>query len=220
MRDFIGQLVAGGFYTEPEIVQHAVDYLGDEQPEDVLHPHAVLMAAEAISQHLLDQKNWPARTDCDRLDDAFAELDESGIISRQNFRCCGNCGSYEIGDEMRQAMSDGRKVRGYTFYHMQDTDSAVEGGGVFLAYGSVDEPQKAHVNIGHEIVKVLKRHTLRPEWDGSLQKRIKVPLDWKRRRFTPIPPNLYKHWPKIVKLLREGELVYGDTTASRRRTSF
>jgi hypothetical protein len=76
-------------------------------------------------------------------------------------------------------------VRGYAFYHEQDTESAAGGGGLYLNYGSCDEGTEAAVAIGHEIVAALKAKGLDPDWNGSLEKRIGLPLDWKRRGPAP-----------------------------------
>ena len=74
-----------------------------------------------------------------------------------------------------------RRTRGYTFYHWQDTEAAVEGYGICLYYGACDEGGSADLAIGREIVGELKRQGLRPEWNEP-NRRIEVPMDWKRRR--------------------------------------
>jgi hypothetical protein len=182
MKAYIEKDVAAGFSDADEISEMGVDMVSDQADPALLRPAAERLTKEAIEQHLKDQETWPAVTDCDHLDAAFDELEQNGIVSRQNFSCCQNCGSYEIGDEMLVAAESGLAVRGYTFYHMQDTESAVEGYGLCFAYGSVDEPEESHIQIGHEIVSVLEKHGLNPSWNGTLQKRIELPMEWKRRR--------------------------------------
>jgi hypothetical protein len=66
------------------------------------------------------------------------------------------------------------KVRGYTFYHMQGTEPAVEGCGVYFNYGAVEEGEESALRVANEIVDVLSRH-------GLNSNTIKVQLDWKRR---------------------------------------
>jgi hypothetical protein len=179
---YIRRDVAAGFSDPDHIAESAVEVLSGEHDAEALRPHALRLTREAIEAHRREQATWPAVTDCDRLDAAFVELERSGIVARQNFTCCQTCGHYEIGDEITAAREAGREVRGYTFYHMQDTESAVEGGGLCLAYGALEPGDGALVAVGREIVKVLCRHDLKPEWDGSGAKRIFVSLDWKRRR--------------------------------------
>jgi uncharacterized protein DUF6891 len=182
LRNWIRREVAAGFSTAGDIAENAVEVLSDEHDEKVLRTHAMNLTREAIEAHRREQATWPVMTDCDRLDAAFAELERKGIVARQNFTCCQTCGHYEIGDEITVARRAGREVRGYTFYHMQDTESAVEGGGLYLAYGAVPSVDGALVAVGREIVEALHRHGLESKWDGSGNARIFVVLDWKRRR--------------------------------------
>ena len=137
---------------------------------------------EALAEHKREQASWTAPTDCDRLDAAFAALEKSGIVARQNFSCCGSCGAGEIVDEMETVQEAGATVRGYVFYHEQDTDGAVERGGLYLNYGSAEEEEMPALRIGHEIVAALQQQGLTVVWDGTWEKRIHVDLDWQRRR--------------------------------------
>ena len=116
------------------------------------------------------------------LDAAFAALEDEGIVARHHFTCCGTCGVAEIGDEIDAALARGVPVTGYTFYHMQDTESAVAGGRLYLNYGSLEDVERSCVGVGRRIVEVLQASGLQTGWDGSLSKRIGVALDWKRRR--------------------------------------
>lgn len=174
--------VAGGFRTESDIVQGVTEVLSDEFKNVDLSPLVAQRTRELLLEHEQAQAAWPSVTDCDRLDRAFAELESRGIVCRQDFTCCGTCGSAEIGDEMAAVSATGMFVRGYAFYHMQDTEAAVDGHGLYLGYGATEEGELAAVRIGHEICDALKAQSLAPDWDGSWQTRIKVPLDWKRRR--------------------------------------
>src|SRR5438270_13607378 len=147
MRGYIQRDVAGGFRAEEEIPTSAVEVLADDYDPDELRPHAEELTRDLIKAHLLEQASWPAQTDCDRLDAAFAELERAGIVARQDFSCCGNCGSSEIWDEMETVSRRGQRVRGYTFYHMQDTEAAVEGRGVYLGYGAVQEGEPSALEL-------------------------------------------------------------------------
>jgi len=100
MRRSIEKDVAAGFSTPDQIVQSAIDVFSDEQPESVLRPAARKLLTEALAKHTAAQDTWPAVTDCDRLDKAFADLEGRGIVARQNFSDCGTCGVAEIADEI------------------------------------------------------------------------------------------------------------------------
>src|SRR5262249_15285426 len=172
----------GGFEGAEEIIEGAAEVFTEGGDPSDLRPLAERLAREAFQAHYQEQSRWPEVTDCDRLDAAFAELERDGVVCRQNFSCCGNCGCAEIGAEMEEVRSAGRGVLGYAFYHMQDTESAAEGYGLCLNYGATEGGEGPAVRIGRQIVAVLNRHGLRTEWDGSWSKRIQIRMDWKRRR--------------------------------------
>jgi hypothetical protein len=182
IRDWVRERVAAGYDDAEAIVIGATEVFEDEYDEEALRLLAAELTTDAIDAHAADSAIWPATTDCDRLDAAFAALEAEGVIARQNFTCCGTCGAYEIGDEIDAAIDQGRPAHGYTFFHMQDTESAVGGHGLYLNYGACAEGEEAAIAIGHRIVARLEAHGLAPEWDGSIGRRIAVPLDWKRRR--------------------------------------
>lgn len=183
LHDFIRVQVAAGYAPADAIVDEAVEVFTDSS----IDPGALRGAAAAITErslagHLDEQAGWPATTDCDRLDAAFAELDTIGIVARQHFSCCGTCGAQEIHDVIDQVEKAGQVARGFTFFHIQDTEHAVAGESLYLSYGSADLDKTASVAIGHEVVEVLQRHGLAPLWNGRHAHRIALPLTWRRRR--------------------------------------
>lgn len=181
IRSFVAERVAEGFASTEEIIDSTIECFEVEENEELCHEIA-RFTAERMAEHLRSQRQWPETTDCDRLDWAFEDLDRMGIVSRQNFTCCGNCGHSEIWDEIRQARKK-HPVEGYVFYHMQDTEAAVEGGYLYLAYGSVEEGEETLIAVGRKVVLALERAGLRTEWNGQGSTRIRiVDFDWKRRR--------------------------------------
>ena len=64
---------------------------------------------------------------------------------------------------------------------MQGTEAAVEGCGLYLYYGAVEEGEGPALRVANEIVDALQRRGLKTEWDGAWSNAIKVQLDWKRR---------------------------------------
>jgi hypothetical protein len=182
MERFIGRLVAAGYETPQQILVSVSDYMGDELDAPTITLEAGPMLQRALQAHALAEKTWPAVTDYDRLRAAFAALEDRGITARENFSCCGTCGSTEIWDEMDDARNGGATVTGYAFFHMQDTERAADGDGLYLNYGAVEEGEAAALGGAATIVSELERHGLAVDWDGSWGKRIGVTLDWKRRR--------------------------------------
>lgn len=182
LRDQIDRDVAAGFDDEDVILRNLPDYFEGEIDPALTRREAPRLLREALARHKAAAAGWPEITDCDRLDAAFDALEADGVIARQNFTCCSTCGSTEIWDEIQAAADAGLPARGYAFYHVQDTESAVEGHGVYLGYGACEEGEAAALAVGHDIVAQLERHGLTPEWDGSWDRKIAVPLDWKKRR--------------------------------------
>lgn len=185
LREKIQADVVAGFYDEDVILTHVGDYFEEEIDPATVRREAPQLLREVLAEHARAAATWPAVTDCDRLDAAFAALEADGVIARQNFTCCMTCGSTEIWDEIQVATDAGLPARGYAFYHSQDTDAAVEGRGVYLAYGACEEGEAPALAVGHQIVAALTAQGLSPEWNGSWDQRIALPLDWKRRRGVP-----------------------------------
>ena len=184
MRERVSNAVAEGFDTDEQIIDSAVECFCDGNDVDAsdVRRNAQRFLKQALANHLASQSDWPETTDCDKLDSAFKALEEAGIVCRQNFSCCGTCGSAEIVDEMKAAPDTGREIRGYCFYHMQDTESAVVGHGLYLNYGSTVRAERAWVDTGREIDNALKKAGLKTRWNGRLSDRLFVEINWKRRR--------------------------------------
>src|SRR5215469_4841948 len=126
LEDLVTRRVREGFDRFEEIVEDVVECLADDHPDTNLEPLVRTAATAAWDRAREEQISWPVPTDCDRLDRAFAALERSGVVARQNFTCCQNCGHAEIDDEIGEA-SKQRRIVGYTFYHFQDTERAAEG---------------------------------------------------------------------------------------------
>jgi hypothetical protein len=182
MTGFIRRDVAAGFEPPARIVETAVELGTDEGVDpETLRPVARRLTREALAEHYRAQVGWPDRTDCDRLDEAFAELEVQGIVARQNFTCCSTCGHYEIGAEVVAARKR-RPVTGYAFYHMQDTERAVEGGGVYVKYDALSDDRARKAEVGRRIVAAVEQAGLRAEWDGDPDTAVLVKLKWQKRR--------------------------------------
>ncbi len=126
------------------------------------------------------EAGWSATTDCDRLDDAFAELNADGLIALHNTSMTMGDG---LGDVDRELAGRGRAgMTGYCFYHGQELERAVDGHGLWIAFGDLDAVADQKRAVGERVRACLERHGFRVEWDGNPEKRLAVPnLDWKRR---------------------------------------
>jgi hypothetical protein len=173
--------VRGGFESPDGIVEIVCEEI---YAPGELDPEEVASAVEAaVAAHEVAQVDWPATTDCDRLDAVFIGLNQRGIIALQNAGYTQSDGH----DDFRQALQDDpdpKRVMGYCFYHGQDLERAVHGHGLYLAFGPVD-PQDEDTGgpaVGRIIAEELQRAGFTIEWDGTFKQRIFIPcFDWKRR---------------------------------------
>jgi hypothetical protein len=177
-----------GFRSREEIWRAVDEICEDGDNPDALRRHAAAELDRLWSAQRAEEATWEARTDCDRLNHAFDELETTGIVCRQDFACCGTCGAAEIGGEFGALEARGLRVRGYAFYHEQDTEAAADGHGLYLNYGAIKNGVGASLEIAREVVSVLQAHGLKTVWNGQWNQRIHVPLQW-RRRFVCGPTN-------------------------------
>ncbi|SBT52685.1 DUF6891 domain-containing protein [Micromonospora auratinigra] len=184
LRSFVRGQVALAELPAAAIVTETVAYFADQAAPERVEALAWAVVAEELTAHLADQATWPAVTDSDRLTAAFRALTAAGIMARENFACCQNCGLGEIGAEAPGTI----EPRGYAFYHQQDAERGVAGEGVHVAYGLFDQPPS--VEIGAEVAAALRAQGLTVHWNDDVASRIFVPLDWRRRRagrFAAVP---------------------------------
>lgn len=120
-------------------------------------------------------------TDCDRLDLAFASLNRDGFIALQRASSTHVDGLEDIKDERRFREHRHQEVQGYCFFHSQNIDDAVQGEGLWLAWGE-REPL-----IAARILAVLNQHGLNATWNGDLEQKLLITLKWQRRVDRPLP---------------------------------
>lgn len=181
LHGYVRRQVAAGYFAPDEVARFACEVFADELDPAVLRHHAARYTREAVIEHRAEQYTWPAVTDNERLDAAFAALEREGVVCRQNFSCCGTCGAAEIWDELAAVEEAGASALGYAFFHVQDTEAAVEGRGLYLSYGAVADGAAAAEAVGRAVVAALEARGLITVWDGHWSRRIFVQLEWRRR---------------------------------------
>jgi hypothetical protein len=168
-----------------------VDYLDDEEERHGLTGEEIAAAYEkALDVRRSQQRQWGVVRS--NLTDAFAELNELGVLARENFSCCGNCASAEIHEERDES----RHWQGYLWYHQQDTESLVSSadGEVYVGYGAYPPPDfdeavyealtEDEKRAGYQadverlmdevVFPVLHEHGMRVEWNRSQATRIRI----------------------------------------------
>jgi hypothetical protein len=185
------RIVRAGFATRDEAVREIIEVIGHDDPT----PELTFCAADAVDRafvaHDHEERMW-GTTDNDRLGRVAFSLEANGILFRQNFACCQNCGFGAVDLEVEKAQAIGVRARGLVFFHWNDTERAVDGHGLGLSYTAVgdltpEERAAASLSIAAEVVEALTREGLNPKWSGKLDQRVKVPMRWQRRRFTAPP---------------------------------
>jgi hypothetical protein len=173
--------VRAGFYSRKRVVEILCEEM---YPPGELNTEEVSAAVdEELANYEAKKRTWPEVTDCDRLNAAFDAMNRRGIIALQNV---GNTQS-DGHEDFRAALKKHPRrsdVIGYCFYHSQDLERAIRGGGLFLAFGPVD-PRDEEIRgreIGKLVREELERAGLKVEWDGTFAKRMRIPqLVWQRR---------------------------------------
>lgn len=185
---YVTTQVAAGYATAAEIREGALEIYGDELEDDAeldaLAATVDRALDDAIAAHAQAQAGWPTPTDNDRLAAAFAALAARGIRCEENFSCCQTCAGGELMERIDEDRGRGRVWRGYAYFHQQDTDTAAEGHGLWLAYGRVEDdgdlaPDAA---VGEDVAAALRAQGLAVNWDGRVKTRLHVPMTWRRRR--------------------------------------
>lgn len=173
--------VRGGFENRERIIEIFSEEMyapGELDPAEI-----AAAVDEAISRHELEKRSWPEVTDCDKLDAVFEAISKRGIIGLQNAGYTQSDG-YDDCREAHRCAPEPAKILGYCFYHGQDLESAVAGGGLYLAFGPVNpkEEQTTGPQVGRIIVEEAERVGFHVTWDGSFGHRILIaPFDWKKR---------------------------------------
>ena len=158
------------------LVELAEDYLVSGHERPVSREQAVVLVDRLWVERVREQEQWEGETDPERLTRAFAALDGTGIVAREDFACCRSCGQAEIG-------ADGPEgSRGYVFFHGQSTDRAAAGDGLMLYFGGFDGSDGTTASVGRQVVAALEQVDLPVQWDGDPGRAISVaPLDWRKR---------------------------------------
>jgi hypothetical protein len=172
----------------PELVAEA-----EERLRDLLGaapPKAVVAQLRAFAQACLDEQRaaeatWDGPTLNDRLSEAFADLEDGGVVALED-------AGYSVADGWEDAATAAEElddVRGAVFFHGQDVEAAVRGEGLWLSFGVLGRKDAAASEaIGREVVSVLAEHGVPTTWDGAARSRIHIPpFAWQRRQFTESP---------------------------------
>ena len=177
----ISTLVRSGFFKRDDVVR----IMSEEYYEHGTLDEGELSNAveEAFDQLVAEQDSWPVVTDCDKLDKAFAALNQRGVIALQNAGMDQSDGFEDFRAALDEAPNR-TEIIGYCFYHGQDLARAVRSQGLFLAFGPVgpSDEEICGAEVGRLVQEEMARVGFEVEWDGSFTSRISIPnIHWQRR---------------------------------------
>ncbi|AZQ34283.1 hypothetical protein EJ357_12980 [Streptomyces cyaneochromogenes] len=172
----VRELLRCGYDTRATLAEAAEEYLVEGRKRPVSAAQARELVDRLWLERLAEQATWQGTTDPERLTRAFEALTARGVTAREDFACCRNCGTAEIGAE--RAEGD----HGFVYFHSQCTEGAAAGHGLMLLYGGFDGSAETTAAVGREVVDALTAAGLSTEWDGDPSRAITVtPLTWEKR---------------------------------------
>lgn len=187
-RGRIHDLVWSGFYPDADVEWMITDEYLD--PDEITAEDRAWVKAEAeracAAKHAAE-RDWPARTEYDRLDAVFVQLRDEKIIALHR---AGNSladGHDDVREQWRAAGRLASGIRGCCFYHSQDLDTAVRTGRLYLAFsgGMIPEIAQREANtvvVGNRIVELLRAAGFDAKWSGNINERIEADLgQWRKR---------------------------------------
>ncbi|KFG00267.1 hypothetical protein IQ62_14590 [Streptomyces scabiei] len=173
----VRELLRCGYDDRARLSEAAEEHLVDGDTRPVSRAQARQLVDRLWVERLAEQETWDGVTDPERITRAFESLGAAhGITARENFTCCRNCGTTEIGAE------GAPDARGFVFFHSQCTEGAAAGYGLTLLYGGFDDDDATTTMVGRQVVAALAAEGLSAQWDGDPTKAITVtPLNWRKR---------------------------------------
>jgi len=177
----IASMVRSGFYGRERLIEVFTEEMyapGELDTNDV-----VSAIDTQFAEYEKERLTYPATTDCDRLDTAFAKMNGRGVIAIQNAGYTQSDGYDDVGEAYSQH-PEKESILGYCFYHGQDLERAISGDGLYFAFGPVDpaNEQTVGVDVGNIVREELENAGLSVDWDGTFEKRLSVPkLNWQKR---------------------------------------
>ena len=109
------------------------------------------------------------------LGEAFDDLQEKGMIARENYTCCQSCGWRAIEQEARDLRAADQNCWGAAFYHGQDAEDIQDSERVHISFGTlkgIGPNLFTREEAGEILAQALQEHGLHVEWDGSAKTRV------------------------------------------------
>lgn len=173
VREFIRSAVRSGLLSDDELYDEVLVAITSELPF-VEDPEALarVWIAEFRDELVLDATAWPEVTDHDRLQAAFAALEEAGIVVLQG------CEDHWAAKDLLDA-SAGRPPRGIAWFTQPDVWHAIDEGMLEVNVWHADTANVAPGDaLLDEVVEAFARQGLAAHFDEG---RVEVAASWQRR---------------------------------------
>ncbi len=180
-KEQIDKEVQFGFDSKEEILSGILEMFYDEKEID-----KNWIRKEIASQFALLQaasKHWKSPTDFDKLAEVFDQLSENGIIAIHKAGYTKQDGYDDVNQVKEQLEKLKIKAKGYCFYHTQDLERAIspEIENLYLAFDSINQKDKEAIEIGKEIVTLLKQKGFPISWEETIDTRILISkIKWQK----------------------------------------
>ena len=180
LRAFARVQVRSGFLDDAQVHEEVVEAAREDLsrgPDDAQRLAQQVVAAE-IAALEEEQSDWPETTEFDRLEAAFAELEQQGLLVLRAVE-----DHWDATAALTRLDEAGQQVRGVLFFTHTDVWHAVDHGMLELNLWHGDT---ANVAGGDEllglVLTVLDRYGIPGVFDEG---RIEATLTWRRRREQP-----------------------------------
>jgi hypothetical protein len=172
--------VWSGLYDADEIVLMLTDiWVSPGDPDEAWIQRAV---KKEFAKKKKQEATWPKTTDCDLLEDAFAVLEDEGIIALDDAGITKSDGLEDVMDVYEDAGGKESDYVGYCFYNHQDLEGVLANGDLWLSFGDIHGDARRGVKIGRRVKAALEEAGLQVKWSGTIGQRILVTgMRWQRR---------------------------------------
>jgi hypothetical protein len=178
--EFIRHYVWAGEHDPEEvfIIIDEEEFDGDEEQ----HPWLRDAINREFKKKRKAEKTWPKVTDWDRLDQLFQSLRAEGILAEHDAGFTKQDGWDTVLGLYKEEGGRRSDITGLCFYTSQDMEGAMEGGGLWLAYGHVSGDGRKGRAVGNRLREACEGAGFTVEWDGSVRTRLLLKnFRWQRR---------------------------------------
>lgn len=167
-------LVRAGTLSDEACVAEVAEAAARDTGTTAADREAREQVAAARDELRAEQRSWPATTDHDRLQAAFADLREAGVEVLESVD-----DHWQATAVLREAHDSGRPIRGVVWFTAPDIWHAVEHG---MLEVNVWHPDSANITPGDKLLDVvvdaIAARGLEAHFDEG---RVEVAASWQRR---------------------------------------